>query len=551
MKEIIVFNLENDLDLVLAHRRSMHLGELCGLGLVAQTSFATAVSEVARFMIEQRTNSILSLALTKSKENQAVICASINSPSLSRLNISNENFRYARKLVSHFDISGTSVSISCELPKTAVLSPALINKCKQEFNASQAISPYEEVRRKNTELQQLADSLVESENQYQELTNSLPLMMFTLAADHQMLYANQSFLDFIGKSLPALKGTNWFYWIQDYHLDVDINYLKVKLEKKAFFQLEVKLSSAAGGVWHLLSLTPQLDSAGNLMQWFGFIVNIHAQKVVDQALKDNQELRHVKEIMESRQKQLDDTIHELNRSNHELARYAYVASHDLQEPVRKIKILADIIIDKYDTHIPVDAQNLLERLKNSAERMQSLVKDLLTYARLNSGPVLLNEKVELSKIVQLATANLEYLIQEKGATITATDSYTITGNALQLLLLFQNLLANAIKFTSDGVKPVVVVLADVLTSQQAKQLKLADNRQWLCIQVIDNGIGFEPQYTEMIFEVFQRLHLQSEFNGTGIGLSICRKIVELHGGSITAKSSPGSGSNFTLYLPTK
>jgi PAS domain S-box-containing protein len=549
MKEIIAFNLDNDLDLVLAHKRSMQLGEMCGLGLVAQTSFATAVSEVARFMIDNRSNSVLSLSLGKSKESRVLIFASIASPGLSQLNISNENFRYARKLVSHFEITHSSVAIGCELSKSAVLSQALIDKCKEGFKTARAISPYEEVRRKNTELQQLADSLVESENRYQELTRFLPLMMFTLAADHKMLYANRSFVDYTGKSLQALNGTNWFDWVRTHHLDADLEYLKVKLENHTPFQLEVKLSSETGAVWHLLSLTPQLDSLGDLMQWFGFIVDIHAQKVVDQTLKDNEEMRRVKEMMEIRQQQLDGTILELNRSNEELARYAYVASHDLQEPIRKIRLLADLVIERCHAFLPADSLDLLRRLKASAERMQLVVKDLLTYSRLNSGPVPVNEKVELSKTIQFAMANLEYLIQEKDATVTIANSCMLTGNNLQLLLLFQNLLANAIKFTAPGVKPSVVVKAAVLTAIESVALKLDGSRKWINIQVIDNGIGFEEQYQERIFGAFQRLHSQNNFSGTGIGLSICKKIVEQHGGLITAKSSLGKGSNFTIYLP--
>src|SRR5690606_22985789 len=130
-----------------------------------------------------------------------------------------------------------------------------------------------------------------SENRYQELTGSLPLMMFTLAADHQMQYANQWFLEFTGKSLATIKETNWFEWVQTHHMELDFDHLRIKLGQKRPIQLEVRLSSASGDLWHLMSLTPQLDAAGNLLQWFGFIVNIHAQKVVDQTLKDNQELR--------------------------------------------------------------------------------------------------------------------------------------------------------------------------------------------------------------------------------------------------------------------
>ena len=549
MKEIIVFNLENDQDLVLAHRRSMQLGEMCGLGLIAQTGFATAVSEVSRFMIENGKNSILKLCLNRPADNRPVICASVNNPSLSKLNISNDNFQYARKLVSHFEITATSVSISCELPKAISVTQTLIDRCKREFKVVKAISPYEEVKRKNAELQQLADSLVESENRYQELTGSLPLMMFTLAADHQISYANPWFLEFTGKSLTAIKETNWFDWVQTHHMESNLESLKIKFAQKKTIQLEIRLASDTGQFWHLMSLTPQLDADGALLQWFGFIVNIQAQKVVDQTLKDNQELRQIRQEMEIREKQLDDTILELNRSNQELARYAYVTSHDLQEPVRKTQLLADMVLNKYGAHIPPEALDLLKRLKGSSERMQLIIKDLLDYSRLDSGPVPLNDKIHVSRLVQLAMANLEFLIKEKHATITVADNFLASGNTIQLLSLFQNLIANAIKFTAKGTRPVVVVIADVVNPNQAASLKLAADRQWLCIQIIDNGIGFDQQYSERIFEVFQRLHSQKQYEGTGIGLSICKKIVELHGGIILAKSTPGSGSNFTFYLP--
>jgi PAS domain S-box-containing protein len=549
MKEIIVFNLENDQDLVLGHRRSMQLGEMCGLGLVSQTSFATAVSEVARFMIENGNNSILQLCVKKSRNNRPMICASVNSPSLSELNFSNDNFQYARKLVSQFEISGTSVTISSELPKSTVINQALIEKCKKVFQAAQAISPYEEVKRKNAELQQLADNLVESENRYQELTGSLPLMMFILASDHHMLYANQWFLEFSGKSLANLKETNWFDWVRTHHMEIDFGHLQSKLQEKQPFQLEVRLSSGNRALWHLLSLTPQLNANGELLQWFGFIVNIHAQKVVDETLKDNQELRMVREMMEIREKQLDETILELNRSNQELARYAYVASHDLQEPIRKTQLLADMVLNKFSAHVPAEALDLLKRLKGSSDRMQLIVKDLLNYSRLNSGTVPLNEKIELSKLVQLAATNLELMIREKEAVITVKDSCTITGNTLQLLSLFQNLLANAIKFTPPGTRPSVVITASAVERNKYDVLKLATDKSWLCLQVIDNGIGFEQRYAERIFEVFQRLHSHKQYEGTGIGLSVCKKIVELHGGVILAESTPGNGANFIFYLP--
>lgn len=549
MKEIISLNLENDMDLVVAHRRSMQLAEACGMNLTAQTSLATAVSEVGRFVIEKGNKSMLVLGLAKLAGGQPVIYASIKSP-LTKSDSKSDKFRFAQRLVSHFEVTASSVTVSCELPKQVALNNTLIEKCTKFFDDIPPISPYEEVRRKNVELRQLSDNLLESDTRYHDLTNSLPLMMFSLGPDYKMLYANKEFLTFTERSLNSLQQGSWVQWIQTHNINLDTTYLLAKLEQKHAFQQEVLLEPINGEkVWYLLSLTPQFNPPGNLLQWFGFIVNIHAQKVVDQTIKDNQELVQIKEMMEIRQKQLDNTIDELNRSNQELARYAYVASHDLQEPTRKVMLLADMLTERYTSLVPREGIDLLKRLRGSAERMQHVVRDLLTYSKLNSANALLKENVELSKIVHMALDNLEYLVQDKQASVTLTDSRIVTGNSVQLLLLFQNLIANAIKFTSAGVKPVILITADDLSESEVTSLGLSSTNRWLNIQVIDNGIGFDPNYASKIFEVFQRLHTKSEYEGTGIGLSICKKIAEIHGGNITAKSSPGQGSIFALTLP--
>ncbi|MBE9461674.1 ATP-binding protein [Dyadobacter subterraneus] len=549
MQEIINFKLENDLDLVLAHKRSMQLAETCGLGLVAQTSFATAVSEVARLMIERGALSAISLYVGKSQKNHGIIRASVNSPTLFEIDLSNEKILYAQRLVNNFVLSATEISMDLDLPKNLSLTGVFIEKCKTRFKTALPISPYEEVKRKNAELQQLADNLVQSENRYQQLTNALPLMMFILAKDGQMLYANEWFLNFTGKNLESLTNTNWLTWLSVHHVEVDLIKLRVTLEKRMPFQQEVLLTSLDGNtIWHLLSLTPQENTSGKgIIQWFGFIVNIHAQKVVEKTLRDNHELIQIKRAMELREKQLDQTILELNRSNQELDRYAYVASHDLQEPTRKIILLSDMVIERYALRVPPEAKDLLVRVKGAAERMHSLVTDLLAYSRINSGK-LLTSKISLSDIIRNITENLEYSIVKTNARIRLNDSYLICGNVVQMQQLFQNLIGNAIKFTEKGKDPDITITAEPLTDKQIESLELAQDH-WLSIQVSDNGIGFDQIYAERIFEVFQRLHSRKEFEGTGIGLSICKKIVELHGGKISVVSNIGQGSSFTFYLP--
>ncbi|TDE15620.1 ATP-binding protein [Dyadobacter psychrotolerans] len=550
MHQISVFNLENDQDIVLAHKRSMQLAEMCGLGLVAQTSLATAVSEIARFMIEIQAHASIRLSLGKAPMNLSAICASIYSPSINNIDISNEKFQYAKRLVNEFVVSSTEVCMYLELPRNVAFNTSFIDKCKNRFKNSQPISPYDEVKRKNAELQQMADSLLQSENRYQQLTNSLPLMMFILAEDGQMLYANEWFLNFTGKNLQSLNKTNWLNWLSVHHVQVDFESLRQLLELKQAFQQEVLLTTLDGStVWHLLSLTPQgNDLKQENIQWFGFIVNIHAQKVVEKTLRDNQELIQIKIAMEAHEKQLDQTIQELNRSNQELARYAYVASHDLQEPTRKIILLSSMIMDRYKSTIPPEANGLLDRIKGSADRMQALVTDLLVYSRIDSGERKLDEHAELSDIVSVASENLEFTIREVNARINLNGSYVLLGNTIQLQQLFQNLIGNAVKFAGMGLVPVININAQPLSHLQVASLNLPGS-DWLSIDVCDNGIGFDESFAERIFEVFQRLHSRTQYTGTGIGLSICKKIVELHGGRISVTSEEGKGSVFTLTLP--
>jgi len=550
MHQISGFNLENDQDIVLAHKRSMQLAEMCGLGLVAQTSLATAVSEIARFMIEIQAHASIRLSLGKAPMHVSAICASIYSPSLNTIDISSENFQYAKRLVNEFVVSSSEVCMYLELPRNVILNTSFIDKCKNRFKNSQPISPYDEVKRKNAELQKMADNLTQSEYRYQQLTNSLPLMMFIMADDGQMLYANEWFLGFTGKNLQSLNKTNWLKWLSVHHVEVDFESLRKLLELKQAFQQEVLLTTLDGStVWHLLSLTPQgNDLIQEKMQWFGFIVNIHAQKVVEKTLRDNQELIQIKTAMEAHEKQLDKTIQELNRSNQELARYAYVASHDLQEPTRKIILLSTMIIDRFKSVLPAEATGLLDRIKGSADHMQALVTDLLVYSRIDSEERRLDDHPELSDIVHAACENLEFTIRAADAQINLNGTYVLLGNTIQLQQLFQNLIGNAVKFAGMNVAPIININAQPLSNLQVTSLNLTGS-DWLSIDVCDNGIGFDESFAERIFEVFQRLHSRTQYTGTGIGLSICKKIVELHGGRISVTSEVGQGSVFTLILP--
>mgnify|MGYP002777657427 FL=1 len=239
----------------------------------------------------------------------------------------------------------------------------------------------------------------------------------------------------------------------------------------------------------------------------------------------------------------------LRRSNENLQQFAYVASHDLQEPLRKIQSFGDILRAQYAGDLPDVGIRLVNRMQQAARRMQTLIQDLLTFSRLSSEAIK-TRPVALFGLIQEVINDLELLIQEKKGRVEVGPMPRIPGDPVQLQQLFQNLISNAIKFSQTEVSPVVKISSRLLDRDEAKAAELPSPPQpYWEITVSDNGIGFEEKYLDRIFQVFQRLHSKSEYEGTGIGLAICRKVIENHRGYLAATSQPGVGSQFRIYLP--
>ncbi|ADB38201.1 sensor histidine kinase [Spirosoma linguale] len=249
------------------------------------------------------------------------------------------------------------------------------------------------------------------------------------------------------------------------------------------------------------------------------------------------------------QLQLESKIRELNGSNQSLQEFAYVASHDLQEPLRKIQSFGDLLASQYADALG-DGAAYVHRMQTAATRMSVLIRDLLDYSRLSTRPDQ-TTPVSLTDVLAVSLADLDLLIEETGAQVTVDSLPTVLGDLRQLGQLFQNLLSNALKFRRVDIPSRIEVRyrlvrgGELTFSGQPSQTAAA----YHLIEVSDNGIGFEEQYRDRIFQVFQRLHGKNEFTGTGIGLAICEKVVTNHGGVITASSQPGQGATFSIYLP--
>ncbi len=234
----------------------------------------------------------------------------------------------------------------------------------------------------------------------------------------------------------------------------------------------------------------------------------------------------------------------LERSNRELQDFAYVASHDLQEPLRKIEAFSDRLLQKYADRLPEDGQMYVDRMQNAASRMRQLINDLLGYSRVTTKakPFI---KVNLNETVEGVLSDLQVRIQECGATINVAELPTIDADSTQMRQLIQNLLSNALKFCKPDVAPVVTIKAEPFTHFTDNGIPSDFTR----ITLADNGIGFDNQYKDQIFAIFQRLHGRMEYEGTGIGLATCRKIIERHQGMIDANGVPDEGATFTIELP--
>ena len=252
---------------------------------------------------------------------------------------------------------------------------------------------------------------------------------------------------------------------------------------------------------------------------------------------------------------LEAANRDLQRSNDNLQSFAYIASHDLQEPLRKIQAFGDLLLTNYTHALDETAHDYLRRMQNAAKRMSLLIKDLLTYSRLSAHQEPW-QPVALPELMQDVLTDLDDVIREANATLTVDELPVLTGDRMQLRQLFQNLLTNALKFRRTDQPPAIHINfrriwhidlpADVALPALDKSMK---PQAFVEISVADDGIGFDAKYADRIFQVFQRLHVRSQYEGSGVGLAICKRVAENHQGTIRATSQPGKGATFQVYLP--
>lgn len=362
------------------------------------------------------------------------------------------------------------------------------------------------------EQKRILEALRESEERYSAMVRASSQVLYSMSPDWSELRQLQGGL-FV-KDTPRPNRN----WLQEYVPPDDqkrvLEAVDQAVRTATVFELEHRVRRVDGTVgWTFSRAIPIRNTDGDIMEWFGAASDITERKKNEEDLKKAME--------------------QVTRINRELEQFAYVASHDLQEPLRMVSSYMQLLLKKYQGKLDEKADVYINYAVDGAKRMQNLIEALLKYSRLS---LVEFGWVETAVVVADAVANLTATIQETGAEITSTELPIVWGDRTQLLQLFQNLLSNAIKYRKPGVPPRITV--------GAGQAEL----DWL-FSVKDNGIGIEQQNFEQVFEIFRRLHTREEIPGTGIGLASCKKIVEQHHGRIWVESTPGEGTIFFFTMP--
>jgi len=348
--------------------------------------------------------------------------------------------------------------------------------------------------------------------------------------DGLIVYTNSSFIDLLGLPYEEIIGKFISEFIHEESRDKFEQLFKESLSGRSKGEITLRSDSRMIPVYiSLTSLEPKLATVGII--------------ITDQSEKK----RNERTILQY-QKELELKNIELAQSNIELTSFTFIASHDLQEPLRKIQTFCNLIIDELREGLPTLTPDYFQRILKASNRMQNLISSLLNYSRMNSRDMAF-EQADLNDVIDESINNLRELIEESNATIEHDKLPVIPCVPLQINQLFTNLILNSVKYKKHGNPPVIQI-----TSQQTKSGKMdtgeqeTDKDYWK-ITFTDNGIGFEQQYADRIFELFQRLHSRFDYEGTGIGLAICKKIVQNHKGYMQATGQPGIGASFEIYLP--
>jgi hypothetical protein len=376
---------------------------------------------------------------------------------------------------------------------------------------------------------------VESESRFRTLADQSPIIVFMLEPDTanvSVSYFNKTWLQYTGQTFEESLGRAWDGLIHTDDLARILEVIPPALQNKTAYELPAIRLKRFDGVyrWHYFKGNPRFDTAGEFLGFAGVGYDIHDRVLAEQALRESE--GNLERLVVERTK-------ELQRSNEDLQQFAHVASHDLKEPARKIKTFLGMLEADEASSLSAKGGLYLKKVQSASERLLTMINGVLEYSTL-SGSEEVREPVDLESTIQSIEADLEVIIHQKGAVIHYAGLPVITGSSLLLYQLFYNLINNSLKFSRKEAAPVIRITSAPFET---------DGQQWVQILLSDNGIGFDEEAAHRIFDTFTRLNSKDHYDGTGLGLALCKKIVQRHGGSIEASGEKGKGAVFTIRLP--
>ncbi|PRY35429.1 phospho-acceptor domain-containing protein [Spirosoma oryzae] len=406
-----------------------------------------------------------------------------------------------------------------------------------------------------------SQALKASEQRLQGLIDESPMAIAVYKGrDMTIELANEAMLFIWGKSasvigqplataLPELQGQPFLKQLDDVYTTGIAYHAR---EAPATLQVDEKLVTSHFN----FTYKPLVDATGEVYAILNVAIDVEESVMNRWHLQESEDryrqlAAQLEERVQQRTQELDAMNEVLRRSNENLEQFAYIASHDLQEPLRKIQQFGDLLLNQYQEQLGTGV-DYLQRMQLAAWRMSTLIRELLSFSRIStSNHQHWDQQVALGALIASIEDDLSVAIQESGTVIESDTLPTVQGDELQLRQLFQNLLSNAIKFRRPGVVPHIRLVCAIVSAEQlpGNTVPVSREGQFYCIDVRDNGIGFDEKYLDRIFQAFQRLHTKQQYQGTGIGLAICEKVVANHGGAIRASSQPGQGATFSIYLP--
>ncbi|HEX8315634.1 MAG TPA: PAS domain-containing protein, partial [Flavisolibacter sp.] len=389
------------------------------------------------------------------------------------------------------------------------------------------------LQEKNTELQKAIE-------EFRFVTDFMPQMVWSTKPDGNHDFYNKGWFDYTGLTYEETKDKGWSLVLHPDDYGRAWKLWKDSLDTGKPYEIEYRLRRYDDEYrWFLGRALPLRNDNGTVVKWFGTCTDIHDQKMLSDILEQK---------VQERTGELQKMNLELEASNTELLQFASVASHDLKEPLRKIHMFGNLIRDRYLNDKDETAKEYMNRIIVSSARMTRLINDLLNFTRLSVNSEM--EVTDLNVVVEEVLSDLEVAIEEKNATIHTDKLPKIEAIPGQIRQVLQNIISNALKFSRKEVNPVVAIRSDII-NHCAFDGQAAANGGYCRITITDNGIGFDNQYAEKIFTIFQRLHPREKYDGTGIGLAITKKIVERHNGLVAATGKEGEGTQFVLVLPLR